>query len=777
MNSQVLPKKRGLGDSSSRIPSEYNGSPAVNTPNPSRIISNRIISNRTTPGNQNNRIISNHRVLSSSRHVSRSLNAADDSFNEESAIHFNENKHTILSNFEEWIKMSTDNKITSKNSWQFALIDYFHDMNVIKDGENINFQRASATLDGCVKIYSSRVESAATETGKLLSGLAKKKELEDIEENDEDEENEGNGDQNKNGENGEKGDDENEFDEYGRKKRKYNRIVETTLVDFETLRIKKLDQELAIDPLFKKALAEFDEGGAKSLLLNTLNIDASGRVVFDATSKSINDSEPVDEIDDDDDDEEDKDNVSSQVNKEKEIKLNTEDTDISSLKRFIFKGDEANFDDLTICPSLNEFHSAIEDMSKAKSILSDFNTKITAAVEEAVDEIDYGDNDGNYDDFGGYDDGDVENGGINDESGNNITDDPLNNINHSIMQRLFNESEVQLQPAITAAASTDLLDKDLMAYFDERMKSNWRGPEHWKVAALKNSSKVVSDENGGENKAEQAITGGQRKKPTQVVVDFFGEDEDEDALFAAPKFLLTILKKKETVISETILPDDIKYNSARLTNLFTKPQISIVYFPKKSSNSERPEFTDENYFANQYDKKEEEEQEQERLAQSFHQAEYDDFNNDFDNGDDYGAIDFNDALEGDHIDNNESDDKDNVATEQIMGRRRPEYVNFSRVAKRVDVKALKDNIWKSIKKEETTPVIKDDQEEEEEKEKEPPSKNFGELVNSVATMYGTEQRKDLSTSFYFICLLHLANEHGLTIKSNETYDDLKVVGF
>jgi hypothetical protein len=35
----------------------------------------------------------------------------------------------------------------------------------------INFQKASCTLDGCVKIWTSRVDSVATETGKLLSGL------------------------------------------------------------------------------------------------------------------------------------------------------------------------------------------------------------------------------------------------------------------------------------------------------------------------------------------------------------------------------------------------------------------------------------------------------------------------------------------------------------------------------------------------------------------------------------------------------------------------------
>jgi condensin complex subunit 2 len=78
----------------------------------------------------------------------------------------------ILANFEEWMKMATDNKINAANSWNFALIDYFHDMSLLKEGNGVNFQKASCTLDGCVKIYTSRVDSVATETGKLLSGLA-----------------------------------------------------------------------------------------------------------------------------------------------------------------------------------------------------------------------------------------------------------------------------------------------------------------------------------------------------------------------------------------------------------------------------------------------------------------------------------------------------------------------------------------------------------------------------------------------------------------------------
>jgi condensin complex subunit 2 len=48
-------------------------------------------------------------------------------------------------------------------------------MSLLKEGDGVNFQRASCTLDGCVKIYTNRVDSVATETNTLLSGLTESK--------------------------------------------------------------------------------------------------------------------------------------------------------------------------------------------------------------------------------------------------------------------------------------------------------------------------------------------------------------------------------------------------------------------------------------------------------------------------------------------------------------------------------------------------------------------------------------------------------------------------
>lgn len=82
-----------------------------------------------------------------------------------------ENVPVSSENFELWIRMATDNKINASNTWNFALIDYFHDFTVLREGDGVNFQKASTTLDGCMKIYSHRIDSAAKDTGTLLSSL------------------------------------------------------------------------------------------------------------------------------------------------------------------------------------------------------------------------------------------------------------------------------------------------------------------------------------------------------------------------------------------------------------------------------------------------------------------------------------------------------------------------------------------------------------------------------------------------------------------------------
>ncbi|KAF8003126.1 hypothetical protein HF325_002371 [Metschnikowia pulcherrima] len=320
-----------------------------------------------------------------------------------------------------------------------------------------------------------------------------------------------------------------------------------------------------------------------------------------------------------------------------------------------------------------------------------------------------------------------------------------------------------------------------MAYFDERMKTNWRGPEHWRVTALKKSKSIGPVQNSQAPAASEQQP--KRAKKEQVIIDFFTEDDDDviEDMFRKSKNQFQILKRPEERRSSDmhILPEDIQFNSQKLVTLFLKPSKTILTFTKKARALEPSlvdggnAYTDEQYFAEKYEERERdiaEEERQEKLALSFHQAEMEDCDND-----NYGGIDFNDVLDA-----GDGPILEDLAEskEDLNSQARPEYVNYSRVAKRVDIKLLKDNLWKSIKVEdEESNGMDEPRQESPEANEDAKQKSFKDVVDVIGTMYRSEEKKDLSTSFCFICLLHLANEHGLSFEPTASYDNMIISGF
>ncbi|CAM9014978.1 unnamed protein product [Wickerhamomyces anomalus] len=135
-------------------------------------------------------------------------------------------------------------------------------------------------------------------------------------------------------------------------------------------------------------------------------------------------------------------------------------------------------------------------------------------------------------------------------------------------------------------------------------------------------------------------------------------------------------------------------------------------------------------------------------------------NDDYDFGYDAGDFGDDDIGKGD---SNET--KLDFGTQLITGgnKVKPEYVNYSKTAKNVNVKYLKDNLWQSLEGK------KLDTEQQDEKQ-------FSDVIKDIGKLYPKEEKKDLSTSFCFICLLHLANEHSLTLESNDQLTDLQIKG-
>ena len=754
----------------------------------------------------------------------------------------------ILANFEEWMKMATDNKINAANSWNFALIDYFHDMSLLKEGDGVNFQKASCTLDGCVKIYTSRVDSVATETGKLLSGLAdsgnNKKQ------------------RGRDGEEGEDGDEEEEEegeDGVKRKVKKKTRSHESTLApSFASLQLKKLELEFAVDPLFKKASADFDEGGAKGLLLNHLAIDSEGRIVFDSSDDKVEsgsgDNSKLDITEATEADE--ATNAETLEEQNVEEPKQEQDIDLGALASQFFP-DLSLLETQDVCPSLKNFAlgdgaGALEiPFLKAPEDWRHDRDSNDAAIGDKSGIILDEDNAAGFDDdddgiLGGFDlppdtgfgeggeawakdaalepmlrvhnEGDGDD--IDGENGDGVAVgdfDPANpadpyavSINH---QRQGDEHE------------------NILSYFDNALRAHktWAGPEHWRIKRIKDATSMTTP---------QAPR--QRKEKEPFEIDFLAPMEQTlaDMIYtpASSNSAISLPKAQWKTKGRNLLPDDKHFSSKSLLSLFLKPKArlgsrrTVKGYPSRSgvtSTENQPlqnGDVDPAFWASQKGLDTEDGQ---QGASGDYDANFfaDDDGLPFSGGipddDDDGMLPFADAREmfspapanpEDPSSQNPDSQSQNpnflpgsFGSQLVTqgGRRlRPEYVNYARVATKVDIRKLKENIWEGMatnlmagidglsladKSRLPTPTPTDDGDVDmmdvDEPEPEPAQNKasslqqskdgeqtilkFTDMMQDLRKVYPEQQMKDISTSYCFICLLHLANEKGLVLQGEE----------
>ncbi|THU91518.1 barren, partial [Dendrothele bispora CBS 962.96] len=672
-----------------------------------------------------------------------------------------ESKEVMSLNYEEWMKLATDNKINATNTWNFALIDYFHDMSLLRntDDNSINFQRASHTLDGCVKIWTSRVDSVGTETAKLANNLASGGSVDDDDD---------------------AGSDNPDDDQIKEKKKKTHRSNATLVKDPSQLRTKKLDLEFSVDPLFRKTCADFDEGGAQGLLMNHLSLgvgqDGGLRVVFDA-SDSVAKAE------------------------DEEVVEEPEDLIDLSLLRKDFLPDLGVLEDLAICPSLEDFSFSNNNFHDDTTFFQDD----TQVDDDEDDSNDFGanhdmamDNDdhpvedffvgddavvddyagGGFDMIGGDDDNSSTGAGPSGEvavgePGSFVPFDP---------RRIPDQRDLIL--AMTDENSGGTLD-----YFGEDfIRKNWAGPEHWKMR--KTIRRPETD-------TAEKKTRREKKEPNRI--DFLAPRDPEKSLddiskelFAPPGKGASInlagsnvgkKSKRKTKIKEKRddhrLPDDMHFSSKQLVTLFLKPKFALKMRGRRLQNGEDVNGeVDANFWA------------QAAADQAAGRARGEDGDETADGGaipfntqffhDDYDdGPGFDDPYDGEGVGAVAVDDEQDILTSSLGQSRRvkPEFVKYAKRAKRVDVRKLKENIWKGldikvpIKKsndEEDSMSAQDVDEDDGHTPTEPTEgRTFSSVISNLQNSYPQDKMQEISTSFCFICLLHLANEQGLKLQ-NET---------
>jgi condensin complex subunit 2 len=271
---------------------------------------------------------------------------------------------------------------------------------------------------------------------------------------------------------------------------------------------------------------------------------------------------------------------------------------------------------------------------------------------------------------------------------------------------------------------------DILNYFDQALQKNWAGPEHWRIRKIKDVDKSAS-----------ATKVRKEKEPFEI--DFLSPLNASlaETIYtpASSNAVISLPKKDWKSKTRNLLPDDKHFNSKQLLRLFLKPKARMG--SRKSGFGMK---------ANAFAQQKEEEAPDGEMDEAFwarkegpvaideDAAPQGDYDANFfqDDGlpmagglDDEDDIEFADAR--DHFSPGAEDRGEggmagisnilnglNQAAEGEEGafgtqlvtqsrRLRPEYVQYARVAKKVDVRRLKEELWKGIGFEEPVSLAKE----------------------------------------------------------------------
>lgn len=498
-----------------------------------------------------------------------------------------------------------------------------------------------------------------------------------------------------------------------------------------------------MDPLFKKASADFDEGGAKGLLLNHLSIDAEGRIVFDS-SDDANDATA--EADDTREGE-----IEEQESKEEESQQEARvaHIDLSALGSSFFPN-LSLLDEQDICPSLKNldlgdpsgsldipFLKAPEDWRQEKTEPDDDGPVLVDQTGIVLDE----DNAAGFDD----DDGLLEGFDIAGDAGfgeggetwaRTAAIEPQVRIHDGGYEEGIGTAEEGAEVgsfdakgngyAVSLHHKQNEVDhNDIMSYFDNALKKNWAGPEHWRIRRIKDVNKPAS-----------ALTRRKEKEPFKI--DFLSPLDQAlaESIYtpASSNSAISLPKAQWKSKTRNLLPDDKHFNSRQLLRLFLKPKARMGsrrcgFGNKRRYGTDRPDAIPEGEIDEAYWARKENAIQQATPEDDAPQGNYD---ANFFQDDGLGARgsppddedDFADAREAflpdadgdlgaggqglDGVMSGADGGQEGAFGTQLVTqsrRLRPEYVQYARVAKKVDVRRLKEEMWRGIGFEEVGALV------------------------------------------------------------------------
>jgi len=369
-------------------------------------------------------------------------------------------------------------------------------------------------------------------------------------------------------------------------------------------------------------------------------------------------------------------------------------------------------------------------------------------------------------DFGG--DGGFDGGDDFRPSGGGIFVDPQSyNNTKSLLDALCN-GDAFYEGGDSGGGNSDYAFFD-MKKFEKATDGNlWAGSQHWKKKpALAKKDKVgekkrvmFDDDGPGEKKERKKAV-----KKDRIFIDFINMP-DVDAIFAQKKTRRGRRPKKDPYQmpkkeKDFLLPPDANVDISQLTRLFSRP--NAIVRPKGSGENEKPA----------------------RKTVGFYDIEdnalgFDDEGGGGDfGGSDDGGFTFAYGEDDDQAGGVEEGDEYNTENFEKVRKVEKIDVNYATVAKKVDVRRLKKDLWAELEDKtawvepETFPEKDEDEAVEDDEDKQVDKtgeQQFASFKETVEKMESAQSQNDVTVSFYFICCLHLANEKGLKLDSTGLED-------
>ena len=496
-----------------------------------------------------------------------------------------------------------------------------------------------------------------------------------------------------------------------------------------------------MDPLFKKASADFDEGGAKGLLLNHLAIDSTGRIVFDSSDDAGDASVDGDSITRKSGAQAEE--YHADVSKPETERASTandakqSDIDIGALGTKFFPDLEI-LDGQDICPSLKNldlgdpagsldipFIKSPEDCREGRinSVSGDLGDQTGIFIDGDVAGFDEED-DGVLGGFeigaeAGFGEGgeawaksaaiepQTHFGDIGFEEGGNGECDP----GEAAGIGGFNPDNSQYAVSLHHK-NPDGGHEDILSYFDNALRKNWAGPEHWRIRRIKDINKAP------------APVQSKRKEKEPFEIDFASPLSPPlaETLYtpASSNAAISLPKTQWKSKTRNLLPDDKHFNSRQLLRLFLKPKARMGSRKSSSRTESMQEEIPGNDVNEAFWARKENVTNQASPDEGGPQGNYDanffqDDGLDFSEGlpdDDEEFADareaFSPVLGGDAGVESQGiaealtgtgESREGAFGTQLVTqnrRVRPEYMQYARVAKKVDVRRLKEEMWRGI---------------------------------------------------------------------------------